>query len=99
MPLSQWNIREPSGKGQLTIYKKGEVLRDLEKDFEYEEKYLEGAEFEVYAAENIYTADYQKDADGNRNLIYAKDALVTTVTTDEDGKAVADNLPLGSYYV
>ena len=32
-------------------------------------------------------------------LIYAKDALVTTVTTGEDGKAVADNLPLGSYYV
>ncbi len=28
-----------------------------------------------------------------------KDALVTTVTTGEDGKAVADNLPLGSYYV
>ena len=31
--------------------------------------------------------------------IYAKDALVTTVTTGEDGKAVADNLPLGQYYV
>src|SRR5699024_11803373 len=43
--------------------------------------------------------DYQKDENGNRQLIYAKDALVTTVTTGEDGKAVADNLPLGSYYV
>ena len=49
--------------------------------------------------ENIYTPDYQKDENGNRQLIYAKDALVTTVTTGEDGKAVADNLPLGSYYV
>ncbi len=62
-------------------------------------RYLKGASFHVYAAENIYTPDYQKDENGNRQLIYAKDALVTTVTTGEDGKAVADNLPLGSYYV
>lgn len=86
-------------KGKLTIYKKGEMLTGFKKDFVYEERYLKGAEFNVYAAENIYTPDYQKDENRNRQLIYAKDALVTTVTTGEDGKAVADNLPLGSYYV
>ena len=86
-------------KGKLTIYKKGEMLTGFKKDFVYEERDLKGAEFNVYAAENIYTPDYQKDENGNRQLIYAKDALVTTVTTGEDGKAVADNLPLGSYYV
>lgn len=86
-------------KGKLTIYKKGEMLIRFKKDFVYEERYLKGASFNVYAAENIYTPDYQKDENGNRQLIYAKDALVTTVTTGEDGKAVADNLPLGSYYV
>ena len=86
-------------KGMLTIYKKGEMLTGFKKDFVYEERYLKGASFNVYAAENIYTPDYQKDENGNRQLIYAKDALVTTVTTGEDGKAVADNLPLGSYYV
>ena len=86
-------------KGKLTIYKKGEMLTGFKKDFVYEERYLKGAEFHVYAAENIYTPDYQKDENGNRQLIYAKDALVTTVTTGEDGKAVAENLPLGSYYV
>ena len=86
-------------KGKLTIYKKGEMLTGFKKDFVYEERYLKGAEFNVYAAENIYTPDYQKDENGNRQLIYAKDALVTTVTTGEDGKAVAENLPLGSYYV
>jgi LPXTG-motif cell wall-anchored protein len=86
-------------KGKLTIYKKGEMLTGFKKDFVYEEKYLKGAEFNVYAAENVYTPDYQKDENGNRQLIYAKDALVTTVTTGEDGKAVADNLPLGAYYV
>lgn len=86
-------------KGKLTIYKKGEMLTGFKKDFVYEERYLKGAEFNVYAAENIYTPDYQKDENENRQLIYAKDALVTTVTTGEDGKVVADNLPLGSYYV
>ena len=86
-------------KGKLTIYKKGELLTGFKKDFVYEERYLKGAEFNVYAAENIFTPDYQKDENGNRQLIYAKDALVTTVTTGEDGKAVAENLPLGSYYV
>ena len=86
-------------KGKLTIYKKGEMLTGFKKDFVYEERYLKGASFNVYAAENIYTPDYQKDENGNRQLIYAKDALVTTVTTGEDGKAVAENLPLGSYYV
>ena len=86
-------------KGKLTIYKKGEMLTGYKKDFIYEEKYLKGAVFHVYAAEDIFTPDYQKDENGNRQLIYAKDALVTTVTTGEDGKAVADNLPLGSYYV
>ena len=86
-------------KGKLTIYKKGEMLTGFKKDFVYEERYLKGAEFNVYAAENIYTPDYQKDENGNRQLIYAKDALVTTVKTGENGKAVAENLPLGSYYV
>ena len=86
-------------KGKLTIYKKGEMLTGFKKDFVYEQRYLKGASFHVYAAENIYTPDYQKDENGNRQLIYAKDALVTTVTTGEDGKAVAENLPLGSYYV
>ncbi len=86
-------------KGKLTIYKKGEMLTGFKKDFVYEERYLKGASFNVYVAENIFTPDYQKDENGNRQLIYAKDALVTTVTTGEDGKAVAENLPLGSYYV
>lgn len=86
-------------KGKLTVYKKGEVLTDFKKDFIYEEQYLEGAVFEVYAAEDIYTPDFQKDADGNRMVVYAKDTLVTTITTDEEGKATAKDLPLGTYRV
>lgn len=86
-------------KGKLTVYKRGEMLAGFNKDFIYEEKFLKDADFEVYAAEDIYSPDYQKDADGNRIVVYAKDTLVTTITTGEDGMAVAENLPLGAYRV
>ena len=86
-------------KGNLVVYKKGEMLSGFEKDFIYKEQYLSGAEFEVRAAEDICTPDHQKDADGNRIVLYAKDTLVTTITTGESGKAVAKDLPLGKYYV
>lgn len=86
-------------KGKLTVYKKGEMLAGFNKDFIYEEQFLKDAVFEVYAAEDIYSPDYQKDADGNRIVVYAKDTLVTTITTGEDGMAVEENLPLGAYRV
>ena len=86
-------------KGKLTVYKKGEMLAGFNKDFIYEEQFLKDAVFEVYAAEDIYSPDYQKDADGNRIVVYAKDTLVTTITTGEEGMAVAENLPLGAYRV
>lgn len=86
-------------KGNLIVYKKGEMLSDFEKDFIYKEQYLSGAEFEVRAAEDIYTPDHQKDADGNRIVLYAKDTLVTTITTGESGKAIVKDLPLGTYSV
>lgn len=87
-------------KGELHIVKKGEVLnRYDDKDFRYETENLEGAEFKVYAAEDIYTADFQKDENGNRILEYASGALVETLVTDKDGKASIENLPLGTYRV
>ena len=86
-------------KGRLTIRKEGEVVKGFDKDFTYEEASLAGAVFEVYAAEDIYTADHQKDENGNRYLEYTKDTLVATVTTDETGSTVVENLPLGKYRV
>ncbi len=67
--------------------------------FTYQKETLEGAVFEVYAAEDIYTADFQKDDQGSRILEYASGALVGTVTTDKDGKAQIADLPLGTYKV
>ncbi len=86
-------------KGELTIYKEGEVLKAFDEDFVYEEQKLEGAKFAVYADDNIYTADNQRDAEGNRLLEYEKDALVATLTTDSEGKASIGDLPLGTYRV
>ena len=86
-------------KGQLKIVKQGEVLDGFSKDFVYQTENLAGAVFEVYAAEDIYTADFQKDAEGNRILEYAAGELVGTVTTDENGEAFLSNLPLGSYKI
>lgn len=53
----------------------------------------------MYAAEDIYTADFQKDDTGKRILEYAKGVKVAELTTDESGKADLDNLPLGEYKV
>ena len=94
--------------GELTVEKKGEVLDGFkgglfanseDKEFVYKEGSLAGAVFKVYAAEDIFTADKQKDADGNRTKYYSKGDLVATLTTGKDGKAVAKNLPLGQYKV
>ena len=86
-------------KGKLVIKKSGETLKAFKKDFEYEKTSLAGAEFAIYAAEDIYTPDHQRDEQGNRLVIYPKDTLVQMVITDEEGKAVLGDLPLGTYRV
>lgn len=84
-------------KGKLQIVKKGEILEDFDKDFSYQEINLSGAVFDLYAAEDIYTADGQKDEQGNRTLEYAEGTKVATLTTDQEGKASVSDLPLGTY--
>ncbi len=97
--------------GKLKVYKTGEMLTGFEDGkFIYENRFLKGAEFEVYAAEDIVTQDNQG------THWYEKGELVTTITTgegaafekdcknitgyavDKDG-TVTVNLPLGKYHV
>ena len=77
--------------GKLTIEKKGDVA--------YAEGGLAGARFEVYANEDIYTADMQVDINGNRTKYYAKGELIATLVTGDDGTVILSDLPLGSYKV
>ena len=85
--------------GELEITKIGEQLTGVQTredgtiDPLYEEIGVEGAEFGVYAKEDIYTQDNQ----GTK--IYEKDELVQKITTNEEGKAYLDDLPMGKYYV
>lgn len=68
-------------------------------DFIFEEGGMEGAEFAVYAKDVIYTPDGQTDENGNRIIKYEKDMLVGKITTDEEGTASLNNLPIGNYYL
>ncbi len=83
-------------KGQITIEKKGEVFSTVkEEDGKhipvFEIKGLEGAEFKITAAEDIYTPDGTKR--------FEKGQIVDTVTIGTDGTATSTQLYLGKYTV
>lgn len=81
--------------GRLNLVKTGEVRTwdEASGDFKTEAVPLSGIEFGIYADEDIYTAD------GCGTLIYAEGDLAYTVTTNEEGKASQDDIPLGKYVV
>ena len=81
-------------KGQVEIYKKGEVLTGYDKDkgFIYEERYLPDMEVGIYAEEDIL------DPSNDGTILYQKDELIETLITGESGKVVSSKLPLGKYY-
>ena len=88
-------------KGTITVEKTGEVFsgvnvsgsEDTEVIYQpvYETTGLEGAVYEIRAAEDIYTPD--------GTLRYAKGTVVDTVITDGDGFAKSRELYLGKYEV
>lgn len=86
-------------KGRITVSKEGEVLTAAESTengnikFNYETRKLKDAVFEVYADEDILSPDNQGD------IIYQKDVLVDTITTDAAGEAQSKLLPLGKYRI
>lgn len=78
-------------KGQFSIHKEGEIMVIKDGKFIYESKPLKGIKYKVYAAEDILSSD------GN-HLYFAKDTLVDTLITNEEGNALSKLLPLGKYY-
>ena len=83
-------------KGTITVSKSGEVFNSVnEAGGLYQPVYavrgLEGAVYEITAAEDIYTLD--------GTLRASKGEVVDTVTTGADGTAVSKELYLGKYEV
>lgn len=83
-------------KGKISVLKKGEMFSSVEVSEDryvpvYSEKGLTGAEFEVTAAEDIYTADGM--------LRISKGALADTLVTDESGEAESKELYPGKYFL
>jgi len=80
--------------GKLNLYKYGDKLSGkTDSEFIYDSVGIEGATFEIYAADTIYTQDNQG------TVLYAKDDVVTAITTDTDGHAYANSLSIGKYYI
>ena len=82
-------------RGELVIEKKGEILMSWKNNDDgtytpvYEVGGLEGIEFRLTAAEDIYTPD--------NVLRHAKGDVIAELTTDEDGVAKVDDLYIGKY--
>ncbi len=92
-PVITMYVKNTPIKGQIEISKKGELFSVENGTFNYNDRIsLEGIVYNIYAAEDI------KSSDGN-HLYYEKGALVGTMTTNKDGYAISDYLPLGKYKV
>ena len=81
-------------KGVITVTKSGEVFSSVSESDGlyqpvYEVKGLQGAAFEITAAEDVYTLD--------GTLRYAKGTVVDEITTGKDGKATSKQMYLGKY--
>lgn len=87
-------------KGTITIEKTGETFSSVEiQEGKLQDRYkpiyaeagLEGAEFEIRAAEDIYTPD--------GTLRYSAGEVVDSLTTSADGTATSTELYLGKYEI
>ncbi|MBR1815553.1 MAG: VaFE repeat-containing surface-anchored protein [Lachnospiraceae bacterium] len=80
---------------QFSLAKSGEIREFDEASEEFITNIvpLADIDFGIYAAEEIYAAD------GSETVIFSEGELAYTITTDEEGKASQDNIPLGKYVV
>lgn len=93
-PLFTVRVENTPYYGQLEVNKKGEFYELVDGAYEKQEVLMEGIEFGIYAAEDICTNDNQN------TILYHKDELVYTITTDKNGYAASNcDLPLGAYYL
>lgn len=77
-------------KGKIIVNKYGEEIIYKDNSYYYKDIMLDNVIFNLYAKDDVYE---------NSKLIYNKDDLIGEYTTDNKGRIVIDNLPLGNYYV
>lgn len=106
--VEQYNERQV---GSVTIKAIGDKLTNAGKEegrynFEYSKQPIQGAEFEIYAKEDILSPDGEienteekQTKEAKVKTIYKAGEKVTIVKTNEEGKVIIDNLPLGTYYI
>ena len=97
-------------KGIIEIYKHGEQLASTEFSeektlFKYEDAPVEGAQFNIVAAEDIYTQELDKsllsqyEVNVDDYLIHSEGDVVATITTDRNGWGYASGLYIGKYKI
>lgn len=90
------SVTNTEQKGKIKIHKTGERLSGAEAGnpyhFLYDNSSYAGATYSIYTAEDIISQD-------KTTVIYPKDTLIETLTTDESGNAVSSELYLGKYRV
>ena len=92
-PFIALYVKNTPIKGKIEIFKSGEIFTAENDSFNYDNtKSLEGIVYNIYADEDIKSSD-------ENYLYYEKDTLVGTMTTNSDGYAVSEALPLGKYRV
>ena len=84
-------------KGQIVVHKTGEVLTGISGEagnisFVYGNSAFSGAEYHIYAAEDIYSQD-------KVTKIHKAGDLAGSLTTGKDGSAVSRELYLGKYKI
>jgi len=102
------------GEALTSVSKEGGLLemvkslftgKDRNLIFTYEDLPIEGSVFHLICDEDIYTADNQSNEDGSRKIAWyqgvelKKGAVAAILTTDKDGKATAERLPLRKYHI
>lgn len=75
-------------RSTITVNKKGLVLSDYSDEFIYEENFLNGVSFGLYASNDIYESG---------DLVFSKDELVYDFVSVEG--SVSPELPNGDYYL
>lgn len=98
-PVITVEMEDISVKGQITVYKEGEVFTGIHQNddgsysFDYESKGQSDTEFQIIADADIL------DPSNDGTVLYEKDEVIETITTGADGYATSSKLPLGDYRV